>query len=176
MTDTPPPLMPCPNGHTALTLTYEENAQYCVTCSECPSKTYFFACSKVDAVEFWNARAAAKPSLWVADATTGKDNPTPEELAELDSMCMTWRHDFFLLSQGEREKLRTLHYQMWRHHVVPLMRRAQPAPMVTWDMAERACIAYAKEAERDFQGAIANTSWMHSALTAALSPKAADAR
>ncbi len=46
---------------------------------------------------------------------------------ELDSMCMTWRHDFGLMDDSEKGKLRELLSGLHRHHVVPLVKKLAEA-------------------------------------------------
>jgi len=45
-----------------------------------------------------------------------------DELNELDSMCMTWRHDFGLMTEEDRGNLRDDLYQLHKHHVLPLIK------------------------------------------------------
>lgn len=49
---------------------------------------------------------------------------TPEELDGLiNQMCLTWRHDFGLLPEAEREGLRLSMRQVYQHEIEPFVRR-----------------------------------------------------
>ena len=49
---------------------------------------------------------------------------SPTELETLiDQMCMTWRHDFGVLSEAEREGLRVSMRQVYQHEIEPFVRR-----------------------------------------------------
>ena len=44
-----------------------------------------------------------------------------EYLTSIDSICLTYRHDFGLLSNEEQDKIRALIIPIWTHHINPLI-------------------------------------------------------
>ena len=51
---------------------------------------------------------------------TNSEKDYYKQISSLDSLCTTWRHDFGLLSEEEKEKTRCLLRQLWEHHVRPI--------------------------------------------------------
>lgn len=86
-------------------------------CADCPHQDDIGRCSLLD-----TGKDPAWTGFGILPRCPLPKVPSEEDLkAMLDSMCLTYRHDFGLLSDEEKDKVRNELRGLFEHHVKPLL-------------------------------------------------------